>query len=123
MNAIASIPVIAVPIDLELSSCASAEPFALRVLGDSMAPEFPEHCIIIIDPAKSCDNGAFVIAEFDESRWFRRFVEHEGQRYLVPLNPSYPELLLDQAYEILGLVVQRNIRRAIKHYPNGQFSL
>ncbi len=111
----------ALPVDAELSSCASAEPFALRVIGDSMAPEFPEHCIIIIDPAHYCENGAFVIAEYEGIRWFRRYVEHEGVRFLVPLNPAYPELELTQPLEILGLVVQRNIRRQIKHYPNGQF--
>ena len=33
------------------SGCAASEPFALRVLGDSMLPEFAEGAIIIIDPA------------------------------------------------------------------------
>ena len=36
--------------DMDGSGCASSEPFALRVLGDSMEPEFKDGCVIIIDP-------------------------------------------------------------------------
>ena len=34
-------------------SCSSLEPYALRVLGDSMEPEFADGCVIIVDPATS----------------------------------------------------------------------
>ena len=33
-----------------MSGCASAEPFALQVLGNSMSPEFSEGCVVIVDP-------------------------------------------------------------------------
>jgi SOS-response transcriptional repressor LexA len=34
---------------MQENSC-GREPFALRVIGDSMAPEFQDGCIIVIDP-------------------------------------------------------------------------
>lgn len=106
--------------DESLTGCASSEPYALQVTDDSMEPEFPRHCIIIIDPFPRCDEGAFVVAEYDEVRWFRRFVRRDGRPFLVALNGRYPEIELRESYRILGLVVQRNVRRKIKHYPLGQ---
>ena len=35
---------------LEPSTCVEGEPFALRVLDDSMQPEFRRGCVIVIDP-------------------------------------------------------------------------
>ncbi|MBT6786684.1 MAG: S24 family peptidase, partial [Acidiferrobacteraceae bacterium] len=46
-----------------MSSCASNEPFALQVLGDSMAPEFKDGCVVIVEPGGSVCDGAFVVAE------------------------------------------------------------
>jgi phage repressor protein C with HTH and peptisase S24 domain len=34
----------------DLSNCSSSEPFALRVVGDDMAPEFVDGHVIIVDP-------------------------------------------------------------------------
>ena len=46
----------------ESSGCAEAEPYALRVLGDSMLPEFKDGAIIVIDPAGAIRDGSYVIA-------------------------------------------------------------
>lgn len=108
--------------DQELGGCASSEPYALQVLDDSMEPEFPNQCIIIIDPFPQCEDGAFVFVEYDEVRWFRRFVMRDGRKYLVALNERYPEIELTETYTILGLIVQRNVKRKIKHYPLGQLA-
>ena len=35
---------------MEATGCSAAEPFALRVLGDMMEPEFEHGCVIVIDP-------------------------------------------------------------------------
>ncbi|MCB1878117.1 MAG: S24 family peptidase [Chromatiales bacterium] len=102
-----------------MSSCASSEPFALQVTDNSMEPEFPDKCIIIIDPFPEAGDGAFVVAEYDDVRWFRQFRIIDGRRYLMALNDLYPEIELVEDYTILGLVVQRNVRRKIKHYPMG----
>jgi len=41
---------------MQESSC-GGEPFALRVSGDVMAPEFNDGCIIIIDPSGVVKDG------------------------------------------------------------------
>ena len=53
--------------DLELPDCAGGESFALMVMGHSMAPEFLEGEIIIIEPeglakdgGKQRDHGRFI---------------------------------------------------------------
>ncbi len=38
------------------------DPFALRVLGDSMAPEFMEGHILIIEPDGEIKDGSYVFA-------------------------------------------------------------
>ena len=100
-----------------LSSCAGSEPFALQVLGDSMEPEFPDECIVIIEPNTKCSSGAYVFAEIEGSRWFRQYLnDDEGER-LVALNDDYPDMPLEGfEWQIHGIIVQRNIRRQIKHY-------
>ena len=37
--------------------CSALEPYALRVLGDSMEPEFADGCVIIIDPGYEPSRG------------------------------------------------------------------
>jgi len=98
--------------------CSYAEPFALQVLGDSMEPEFPDKCVIVIAPADACYNGAFVVAEAVGDRWFRQYIEDDqGNKKLVPLNGQYPVIQLkDGEYKIEGVIIQRNIKRQVKHY-------
>ncbi|CAK0773479.1 Repressor [Gammaproteobacteria bacterium] len=101
----------------EQSPCSLLEPYAAQVLGDSMAPEFPPECIVIIDPVATCGDGAFIFAEVEHERWFRQYREEGGRRWLAALNPAYPAIELDErAWQVIGVIVQRNIRRKIKHY-------
>ena len=39
------------------SECGSSEPYALQVTDNSMEPEFPKDCIVIVDPSGTCKNG------------------------------------------------------------------
>jgi len=45
-------------LSLDDTGCADHEPYALRVLGDSMEPEFADGCIVIVDPAGDAKSGA-----------------------------------------------------------------
>ncbi len=100
-----------------MNSCEELEPFALQVLGNSMEPEFPDRCIVIIDPANNCQSGDYVMAEYDGETWFRQYIkEEDGEECLHPLNEHYPPIYLVKPYKILGVIVQRNIRRQVKHY-------
>lgn len=99
--------------------CSYNELYALQVLDDSMEPEFPEKCIIALEPSQVCASGAFVVISVGEERWFRQFIadEDNSNKRLVALKDGYPEIDLNGAeYRIEGVVVQRNIKRKIKHY-------
>tara|TARA_B100000586_G_scaffold252762_1_gene212963 strand:- start:250 stop:582 length:333 start_codon:yes stop_codon:yes gene_type:complete len=98
------------------SECGASEPYALQVTDDSMETEFPKDCIVIIDPSKSCKNTDFVFVEYDGVRWFRKYEERQDGKYLVALNDLYPEIKLDNSFDIIGLVVQKNVKRKITHY-------
>jgi SOS-response transcriptional repressor LexA len=107
------------------TDCSFSEPYALQVLGNDMEPEFPNQCIIIIDPTERCGDGAYVFIEVETVRWFRQYREDAaGNKWLVATNTLYPHIALNGVdYKILGVIIQRNVRRKIKryqHYPNGQ---
>lgn len=100
------------------NDCSYNELWAAQVLDNSMEPEFPEGCVVVIEPAHQCADGAFVFAEVEGVRWFRQFstTENDTPR-LLALNDLYPEIDLSGLnFQILGVIVQRNIRRKIKHY-------
>jgi SOS-response transcriptional repressor LexA len=100
------------------SSCSALEPYALRVLGDSMEPEFADGCVIIVDPGGAARDGSYVIVEFAGDVFFRQLVL-EGERcHLKPLNPKYGSFELTAPYTIKGSVVQQVGKRRSqrKHY-------
>lgn len=98
--------------------CSYNELYPLQVLDDSMEPEFPNGCVIVLEPSRVCASGAYVVVKAHNDRWFRRFVKDaDGNARLVAENSTYPMLPLTTGeYEIEGVVVQRNIKRQIKHY-------
>ena len=98
--------------------CSYNELYALQVLDDSMEPEFPEKCIIVIEPSQVCASGAYVVSTVGEERWFRQFIRDEaGHEKLVALKAGYPDIdLKEGGYRIEGVIVQRNIQRETKHY-------
>jgi SOS-response transcriptional repressor LexA len=83
-----------------------------------MEPEFPEKCVIVIEPSNVCATGAYVVSTVGGERWFRQFIrDHDGNEKLVALNGEYPDIDLgDIDFKIEGVIVQRNIKREIKHY-------
>ncbi|MES9857665.1 MAG: S24 family peptidase [Sedimenticola sp.] len=109
--------------------CSYNELYPLQVLDDSMAPEFPEKCVIVIEPSGACASGAYVVAEAEDDRWFRQFIrDDDGSEQLVALNSNYPAIELTKGgYEIVGVIVQSNIGRKVKHYrpylPNNGIEL
>lgn len=113
---------------IESSSCAESEPFALRVIDDSMQPEFRKGCIIIIDPTGVARDGSYVFARTGGATagapsadgqgvigdfTFRQLQQRDGHWFLVALNHSYPpERTRDDLSDITGVIVQRaGVRR------------
>ena len=97
------------------SECGSSEPYALQVTDNSMEPEFPKNCIVIVDPSGSCVDGQYIFVEYDGVRWFRKFKTIDGDNYLLALNSEYPEIKLDNSYDVIGIIVQKNVNRKITH--------
>lgn len=73
-----------------MSGCADSEPFALRVIGDSMAPEFVDGEIIIVEPTTAVTNGCFVVAQHEGEYILRQLQTTSGKWLLNPVNRQYP---------------------------------
>jgi SOS-response transcriptional repressor LexA len=97
------------------TGCSASEPFALRVLGDSMLPEFPEGVIIIIDPSAAIYDGCYVMAEFDNEYIFRQLRIVDEQYYLQPLNDLYDTVEISGIDVIHGVITQKAGRRRKEH--------
>jgi SOS-response transcriptional repressor LexA len=96
--------------DLELGPMA----FALRVKGDSMAPEILESDVVVIDPDVDPLPGDIVAAKNGNHeatlKQFRpRGTNDQGQEYfeLVPRNPVYPSMRSDHNHvTIIGTMME-----------------
>ena len=88
--------------------CASDEPFALRVLGDSMEPEFKDGCIIIIDPSANVEHGKYVMAEVDGEYIFRQFIQEGENYFLKPINKGSLEMNKPCIFEEIQLGMYPN---------------
>ncbi len=98
--------------------CANSEPFALRVMGDSMEPEFKDGCIIIIDSAAAVESGSYVLAMVNDEYIFRQFIEENGRCCLRALKEGYEDISLSSREAVRGVIVQRagTRRKDHKHY-------
>ncbi|PWB32408.1 Cro/Cl family transcriptional regulator [Pseudomonas sp. SDI] len=84
----------------------------LSVEGDAMtAPlglSVPAGMLVLVDCGQDAEPGKLVLARLqaDAQPLFRQLIEEGGQRYLRPLNPTYPKLLWSDEGEVLGVVVR-----------------
>ena len=98
-------------------TCIEAEPFALQVLDDAMAPEFPAGCVIIVDPTGVARDGAYVLAEVADELYLRRLAgsRDAGFRLLAEAE-GLPAMDLEAGLgAIRGVVTQRAGRRRSQH--------
>ncbi|MGE5096108.1 MAG: S24 family peptidase [Betaproteobacteria bacterium] len=99
-----TIPIRAVAAD----DCAAAEPFALMVLGDAMAPEFRDGDVIVVEPEGHATDGAYVVA-FVEGEWlFRRLAARGSAWQLVAEDARHPAIDLPGLDAVRGVVIQRS---------------
>lgn len=102
--------------------CGGGEVYALRVLGQDMAPEFNHGEIIVVEPDGALRDGSFVVARLD-GEWTFRQLRRRGERWLLralnppPGRPAERELPgLDAVH---GVVIQKAVpgrRRLSKRY-------
>lgn len=79
--------------------------FALRVVGDSMEPEFRAGMILVVEPEMEAQPGDYVIAKQagGEETTFKQLIKDGGDWYLRPINERYPIKPLADA-TIIGVV-------------------
>jgi len=99
-----------------LSNCSASEPFALRVIGDDMAPEFRDGHIIIVDPGGRVASGCYVIARFGEEMIFRQLIIDEDRWMLRALDAAVADIpLQNDLADIIGVISQRSGKRRSEH--------
>jgi len=104
------------------TGCSASEPFALRVLGDSMLPEFADGAIIIVDPAGAIRDGCYVMAEYKNEYIFRQLRIIDNKFYLQPLNDLYDTVEVSGQDVIQGVITQQAGRRRKDHKHYGRDS-
>jgi SOS-response transcriptional repressor LexA len=106
----------------DAGACSGAESFALRVLGDDMAPEFNEGEIIIIEPDGALKDGSYVLAQVAGEWIFRQLRRGSEGWALQAMNPArsdLPVLPLPDLAAVRGVVIQKAVpgrRRLSKFY-------
>lgn len=102
------------------SECSGNEMVALMVLGDSMAPEFIEGEILVIEMGAPATDGAFVVGTANEEFIFRQLQrDASGGWRLHALNPAYPDIAIPGLDEIKGVVTHKKkpgSRKSVKYY-------
>jgi len=99
----------------ELAGCAASEPFALRVVGDDMAPEFVDGHVVVVDPAGHLRTGCYVVAQYAGEVVLRCLSIEDGRYRLAALKSGIPEIELKGIDAIVGVVSQRAGRRRREH--------
>jgi SOS-response transcriptional repressor LexA len=92
----------------------SRHAFALRVEGDSMSGgtngvNFPDGCLIIIDPERAPKSGDYVVAKdtTTQKATFKKLTTDGASWFLKPINPAYPTKEIDDpALRVIGVVVE-----------------
>lgn len=92
----------------------SENSFCLKVIGDSMAPDYREGEIILVDPGIDAGHGDDVVARTPESTYtFKRLQITPEGTYLLALNPDYPGryIRIPPDSDICGVVTGSWIKR------------
>ena len=102
---------------MQENSC-GGEPFALRVIGDTMAPEFMDGAIIVIDPSGVVKDGSYVLARHNDEYIFRQLIFGEGVYYLKTLADGHEPIEIPDLVSVEGVIIQQGARRRAdrKHY-------
>lgn len=103
----------------EATGCSAGEAFALRVIGHSMAPEFSEGEIILIEPDGALHHGCYVLAQAEGEWTFRQLQQRGSDWWLHPLNPDWPDQKLPDLSAVHGRIIQAAVpgrRKLTRHY-------
>lgn len=98
--------------------CSGAESFALRVLGEDMAPEFHHGDIVIVEPDGALKDGCFVLARPGDEWMLRQLVRSGDGWVLRALSGSEPDRTLPDLALVRGVVIQKAVpgRRRLSRF-------
>lgn len=89
-------------------ACAGSESFALMVLGESMAPEFLDQDIVVIEPDGLVRDGSFVLARVDGDWALRRLNGDALSGWtLQSLHPTVQSTPIPDLQSVKGTVIRR----------------
>ena len=98
------------------AECSASEPFALRVIGDEMAPEFRDGQIVIIDPGGVIRSECFVVANTPTGMMLRQLIIDGDRWRLEALDQAVESTWIEPNPEnIVGVVSQRAGKRRSEH--------
>lgn len=89
--------------------CSGGEPYALRVIGHSMSPEFDEGDIVIVERDGALRDGCYVIARLDDGFTLRQLVRDGEAWVLRALNPAFTQRQSVALESVHGLVIQKSV--------------
>lgn len=99
---------------IETTAKVSPYAFSLRVTGDSMSSpagsgiSLPDGSLVIVDPDIEPVSGKIVVARLNGSSesTIKKLVIDGPNTYLMPLNPAYRPIPIDNSCEIVGVCVR-----------------
>jgi phage repressor protein C with HTH and peptisase S24 domain len=99
-------------------SAEGLEPFALRVIGDSMEPEFKDGHIILVDPGFPLLDGVYAVINNNGEFIFGQYSKENSESWIRYLNPDFEAVKLEVDFEVKGVITQRNgpKRKDVKRY-------
>jgi SOS-response transcriptional repressors (RecA-mediated autopeptidases) len=93
--------------------------FWLKVKGPSMTAQggvsFTEGMVILVAPGFDVENGHYCVAKMIDTNeaTFKQFIWDSGRAYLKPLNPAFSTVEVDDAWQIVGKVVDAKWPRSV----------
>lgn len=71
--------------------------------------------MILVAPDIEPRHGQYVVARMTDTNeaTFKQLVRDAGELFLKPLNPSYPTKPIDDAWEVVGTVVDGKMPKSV----------
>ncbi len=81
--------------------------FFAKASGESMAPLIFHGDLLIIEQTQKCKNNDIILAQINNEFTVKRFTKNAGKIHLLPENPEFKEIILNENDEgvICGVVV------------------